>query len=59
MDPFDYTRFREELLAQKFDGTQKQMLNLRLTLLDACLEGGDADNRVSSHFREGQLTIIE
>jgi hypothetical protein len=35
------------------------MLNLRLSLLDSCLEGGTAENSINTHFRKGQLTIIE
>lgn len=56
---FDYTAFRDELKRQKFNPGQKAMLNLRLSLLDSCLQGGNMANRVSSHFRRGQLTIIE
>lgn len=57
--PFDYNKFREDLKAQPLNGTQKTMLNLRLSLLDSCLKGGDAENRVTRHFRKGQLTIVE
>ena len=56
---FNYTLFREELKRREFNSGQKMMLNLRLSLLDSCLEGGSTDNRVSTHFRKGQLTIIE
>ena len=56
---FDYTAFRDELKQSKFNPGQKAMLNLRLSLLDSCLEGGNILNRVSTHFRKGQLTIIE
>ena len=56
---FDYAEFREALKAQKFNPGQKAMLNLRLSLLDSCLEGGTKENRVSTHFRKGHLTIIE
>ena len=56
---FDYTRFRDQLKAQRFNAGQKAMLNLRLSLLDSCLQGGNHENRVSTHFRKGQLTIIE
>lgn len=56
---FDYTDFRRQLQAQKFNPGQKAMLNLRLSLLDSCLAGGNASNRVAAHFRKGQLTIIE
>lgn len=56
---FDYVQFRDQLKAQKFNPGQKAMLNLRLGLLDSCLEGGNLHNRVSTHFRKGQLTIIE
>lgn len=59
MERFDYQIFRDELKAQKFVPSQKAMLNLRLSLLDACLKGGNATNRVSTHFRQGHLTIIE
>ena len=56
---FSYTRFRDELKNQKFNPGQKAMLNLRLSLLDSCLEGGNMQNRVTTHFQKGQLTIIE
>ena len=56
---FDYTQFRDELKKQKFNPGQKAMLNLRLSLLDSCLEGGTLENRVPTHFKKGQLTIIE
>ncbi|THG98002.1 hypothetical protein EW026_g4118 [Hermanssonia centrifuga] len=58
-DDFDYGRFRSELDKQKFSGSQKAMLKLRLSLLDSCLMGGNLLNRVSNHFRRGQLTIID
>lgn len=58
-DEFNYTTFRAILGKQKFDAQQKAMLNLRLALLDSCLKEGDETNSVSSHFREGRLTIIE
>ena len=58
-DNFDYGEFRRRLDAQKFNGGQKAMLNLRLSLLDSCMKGGNATNRVSTHFKPGQLTIIE
>lgn len=56
---FDYIQFRQQLKAQKFNPGQKAMLNLRLSLLDGCLNEGTLENRVSTHFRKGQLTIIE
>jgi hypothetical protein len=40
-DSFDYAVFWQQLAAQKFNPGQKAMLNLRLSLLDSCLEGGD------------------
>jgi hypothetical protein len=59
MATFSYDKFRRELKEQSFSGSQKQMLDLRLHLLDSCLKGGNAYNRVSNHFKKGQLTIIE
>ncbi|GJE88158.1 hypothetical protein PsYK624_042410 [Phanerochaete sordida] len=56
---FSYEAFREELKNQQFNPGQKAMLNLRLSLLDSCLKGGNSTNRVSTHFRQGQLTIID
>jgi hypothetical protein len=58
-DQFDYTVFRQQLQAQKFNSGQMAMLNLRLSLLEACLEGGNTGNSVITHFRQGQLTIVE
>ncbi|KAI0314555.1 hypothetical protein OF83DRAFT_1136202 [Amylostereum chailletii] len=56
---FDYRVFRERLDKEQFNPGQKSMLNLRLALLDSCLEGGNAKNRVSAHFVKGQLTVID
>lgn len=56
---FNYIEFRRQLEAQKFNPSQKTMLNLRLSLLDSCLKGGSTANSVASNFRKGQLTIIE
>lgn len=58
-DDFSYARFRQMLAAQNLNPGQKSMLNLRLSLLDSCLKGGNTSNRVSAHFKQGQLTIIE
>ena len=58
-DTFDYDNFQYLLKQQKFSGSQKTMLNLRLSLLESCLEGGTDANKVSNHFKKGQLTIIE
>ena len=58
-DDFDYAAFRKQLSTMKFNGGQKAMLNLRLSLLDTCMKGGNASNRASTHFRAGRLTIIE
>ena len=56
---FDYEEFRQEIKQMAFNTGQKTMLSLRLSLLDSCLEGGNAANRVSTHFSKGRLTIIE
>lgn len=58
-DRFDYLEFRKQLDAQRFNPSQNSMLKLRLSLLDSCLKGGNESNRVSAHFKKGQLTIIE
>lgn len=58
-DEFDYNEFRRQLAKYKFNGGQKAMLNLRLTLLDSCMKGGNASNRASAYFHAGQLTIVE
>jgi hypothetical protein len=58
-DTFDYDRFRRKLSEQKFNPSQKAMLNIRLALLDSCLAGGNAQNRVSNYFKKGNLTIVE
>ncbi|EKM56159.1 uncharacterized protein PHACADRAFT_209647 [Phanerochaete carnosa HHB-10118-sp] len=56
---FNYNDFRSQLKQQKLNPSQKAMLNLRLSLLDSCLEGGNKVNRVATHFRKGQLTIVD
>lgn len=58
-DDFNYTDFREQIGQAKFLGNQKAMLNLRLSLLDSCLNGGDTSNSIKNHFKAGQLTIVE
>lgn len=58
-DNFDYAAFRRALNGQGFNFNQMAMLKLRLALLDSCLEGGDENNSASSHFKKGQLIIIE
>ncbi|KAF7791008.1 hypothetical protein EIP86_001967 [Pleurotus ostreatoroseus] len=57
-DNFDYRDFRDQVGRAKFNGSQKSMLNLRLSLLDSCLNG-DESNSIKSHFKAGQLTIID
>ena len=37
---FSYERFRTQLRKQKLSRSQKMMLDLRLGILDSCLEGG-------------------
>lgn len=59
MEIFEYQDFRTKLKAQKFAPSQKNMLNLRLLLLDSCLKNGNLENRVSQHFKPGRLTIVE
>lgn len=61
MEIFEYQAFRERLKeeSQCFNPGQKSMMKLRLSLLDSCLKDGDSTNRVSSHFKPGQLTIVE
>ncbi|KAF8518615.1 hypothetical protein JB92DRAFT_3112943 [Gautieria morchelliformis] len=59
MVPFSYDEFRTQLKQQKFSADQQKMLDLRLSILDSCLKGGNAYNRVSMHFEKGQLTIID
>jgi hypothetical protein len=56
---FDCGLFRERLQHQIFSPGQKNMLSLRLSLLESCLQGGTSENSVVSHFRQGQLTIVE
>lgn len=58
-EKFDYHEFRRQIAAQRFNGGQKAMLNLRLALLDSCIKDGKATNRIATHFKPGQLTIIE
>jgi hypothetical protein len=56
---FDCSLFRERLLEQILSPRHKATLSLRLSLLDSCLQGGTPENSVVSHFRQGQLTIVE
>jgi hypothetical protein len=58
-DHFDYNYFRREIQAQKFNSSQNAMLKLRLSLLDSCLNEGTPENSILTHFKQGQLTIIE
>lgn len=61
MEKFDYHAFRQRLdeESRTFNPSQKSMMKLRLSLLDACLKDGNVTNRVSSQFKPGRLTIIE
>jgi hypothetical protein len=61
MQVFDYRIFRAKLdeKARFFAPNQKSMMNLRFSLLDSFLAGGNLSNRISSHFKSGQLTVIE
>jgi hypothetical protein len=59
MDEFNYDDFRKRLEEQKFNPSQKAMLNLRLSLLDSCLKGGTKENRVANYLKAGTLTIVE
>ena len=58
-DNFSYSTFRKKMGRAKFNEGQRSMLNLRLSLVDSCLSGGNASNSIKSHFKAGQLTIIE
>jgi len=59
METFSYPEFLRLISAEKFSREQKSMLNIRLGILDSCLQGGTSLNCVTSQFREGELTIIE
>lgn len=59
MEVFSYKRFRAMLARQNLNRSQKAMLDLRLSLLDSCLKGGDEGNSVTKHFKQGALTIVE
>ncbi|EKM56168.1 uncharacterized protein PHACADRAFT_29116 [Phanerochaete carnosa HHB-10118-sp] len=56
---FNHSAFRDKLTQQAFNPAQRAMLNIRLLLLDSCLVGGNANNRVSTRFCKGQLTIVD
>ncbi|KAF7791007.1 hypothetical protein EIP86_001966 [Pleurotus ostreatoroseus] len=58
-DEFNYRSFRKQLGSAKFNADQRAMLDLRLSLLDSCLNGGNASNSIKEHFKPGTLTIIE
>jgi hypothetical protein len=57
--PFNYAMFRERLKKEQFNGGQKAMLNIRLSILDSCLAGGTSENCVSKFFKKGELVIVE
>ena len=59
MDTFDYSKFRQELKALSFNATHREMLSLHLSLLESCVKGGNTENRASTYFKKGHLTIIE
>jgi hypothetical protein len=56
---FNYAMFRQRLAQERFNGGQKTMLNIRLSILDSCLAGGTSENCVSNHFKKGELVIVE
>ncbi|GJE88802.1 hypothetical protein PsYK624_048890 [Phanerochaete sordida] len=60
MEPvFDYQNFRRKLGEISLKGENKIMLDLRLTLLDSCINGKQNTKSVSSDFKKGQLTIVD
>ncbi|EKM51770.1 uncharacterized protein PHACADRAFT_150450 [Phanerochaete carnosa HHB-10118-sp] len=56
---FNYQVFRQKLDELNLKPDQRTMLNLRLMLLDSCFKGGETVKSVSSHFKKGQLTIVD
>lgn len=56
---FAYEIFKAKMRSLPFNPSQKAMLNLRLSLLDSCLCGGNMKNRIPNYFRPGHLTIVE
>ncbi|KIJ54327.1 hypothetical protein M422DRAFT_241577 [Sphaerobolus stellatus SS14] len=59
MPNFAYSKFRKQLDSEKFSPAQRSMLNIRLKILDSCLEQGNQFNCVSVQFQKGQLTIVD
>ncbi|KAF8637208.1 hypothetical protein AX16_010867 [Volvariella volvacea WC 439] len=59
MSTFSYEELRKKMKERSLPLTNKQMLELRLTLLDSCLNGGSTTNSVSTYFEPGHLTIID
>ncbi|KAF8637206.1 hypothetical protein AX16_010865 [Volvariella volvacea WC 439] len=59
INPFSVPGFRKELAKRKLLSTNQTMLNLRLALLESCLEDGNESNSVTTYFKPGHLTIID
>ena len=54
---FDYARFKSEMKRQKLNQAQREMLNLRMNLLESFI--GDDDSPTGMEAREGEITIVD
>ncbi|KAF8179011.1 hypothetical protein K438DRAFT_1462928, partial [Mycena galopus ATCC 62051] len=57
VDAFSYTEFKRRISAERLNGTQKAMIELRLHLLDAFLRPGARN--IESYFTAGGLVLVD
>ena len=57
---YNYDEFSAQVAGLPvFFEAQQDVIRARLAPLDICTQAGNSTNRVSSHFKPGQLTIIQ
>ncbi|KAF8179005.1 hypothetical protein K438DRAFT_1769140 [Mycena galopus ATCC 62051] len=57
VDAFSYTEFKRRISAERLNGTQRAMIELRLHLLDAFLRPGARN--IESYFTAGGLVLVD
>jgi hypothetical protein len=58
-DGFNYTAFRAKVASLDLNDVQKQMLDLRLGILDSYIQSSRADWSLSKYFKAGTLVLVD
>jgi hypothetical protein len=58
-DGFNYTAFRAKIASLDLNDVQKQMLDLRLGILDSYIQSSRADWSLSKYFKAGTLVLVD